>query len=208
LDPNIGRVSEFEQPSEDEIRGLSDTRLVVGIARQHQDVLAEVHRRYGGAVMALAQRVLGNRALAEDVAQEIFVGLWRNPTAFDPERGSLRAYLLAQTHGRSVDLVRAEEARRSREERSARLSPQQTGEVEREAWLLFAGARTRAALDSLSDGERSAIELAYFGGLTYRQVAARLEEPEGTVKGRIRAGLGRLRSALRAEGIEDPWQAG
>jgi RNA polymerase sigma-70 factor (ECF subfamily) len=201
-------VSEFQQPSEDEIRGLSDTRLVVGIARQQQEALAEVHRRYGGAVVALAQRVLNNQALAEDVTQELFVSLWRNPTAFDPERGSLRAYLLAQTHGRSVDLVRAEEARRSREERSARLSPQETGAVEREAWLLFAGARARAALDSLSAGERSAIELAYFGGLTYRQVAAHLDEPEGTVKGRIRSGLTRLRSALRSEGLEDPWHAG
>jgi len=201
-------VSELQQPSEDHIRGLSDTRIVVGIARQQQDALAEAHRRYGGAVVALAQRVLSNPALAEDVAQDIFVGLWRNPTAFDPDRGSLRAYLLAQTHGRSVDLVRAEESRRSREERSARLSPQETGEVEREAWLLFAGARTRAALDSLSEGERSAIELAYFGGLTYRQVADHLDQPEGTVKGRIRSGLGRLRSALRAEGIEEPWQAG
>ena len=157
--------------------------------------------------MALAQRVLNNQALAEDVTQELFVSLWRNPTAFDPERGSLRAYLLAQTHGRSVDLVRAEEARRSREERSARLSPQETGEVEREAWLLFAGARARAALDTLSAGERSAIELAYFGGLTYLQVAAHLDEPEGTVKGRIRSGLTRLRSALRSEGLEDPWHA-
>lgn len=190
------------------MRGLSDTRLVVGIARQQQGALAEAHRRYGGAVVALAQWVLNNPALAEDVAQEIFVGLWRNPTAFDPDRGSLRAYLLAQTHGRSVDLVRAEESRRSREARSARLTPRETGDVEREAWLLLAGARTRAALDALSEGERSAIELAYFGGLTYRQVAAHLEEPEGTVKARIRSGLIRLRSALRAEGIEEPWQAG
>jgi RNA polymerase sigma-70 factor (ECF subfamily) len=208
MDPNSGQVSESQQPSEDDFRGLSDTRLVVGIARQREEALAEVHRRYGGAVVALAQRVLHNQALAEDVAQDLFVSLWRNPTAFDPERGSLRAYLLAQTHGRSVDLVRAEESRRSREERSARLAPAETGDVEREAWLLFAGARARAALDSLSPGERSAIQLAYFGGLTYREVAAHLDEPEGTVKGRIRSGLTRLRAALRTEGIEEPWQAG
>jgi RNA polymerase sigma-70 factor (ECF subfamily) len=199
-------VSEQVQHPDDEVRRHSDTRLVVGIARTEEEALAETHRRYGGAVVALAQRVLGNRALAEDVAQEIFVRLWRNPTAFDPDRGSLRSYLLTQTHGRSVDLVRAEEARRSREERSVRLSPTEAGDVEREAWLLFAGAQARAALDSLNEGERTAIELAYFGGLTYQQVAAHLDEPEGTIKSRIRAGLARLRSVLRAEGIEEPWQ--
>jgi RNA polymerase sigma-70 factor (ECF subfamily) len=198
-------VSEQEQLSDDDVRRFGDTRLVVGIGRMEEEALAEIHRRYGGAVVALAQRVVGNRALAEDVAQEIFVRLWRSPTTFDPERGSLRSYLLTQTHGRSVDLVRAEQARRTREERSARLSRPEAGDVEREAWLLFAGAQARAALDSLSEGERAAIELAYFGGLTYQQVAAQLDEPEGTVKSRIRAGLARLRSALRAEGIEEPW---
>jgi len=196
-----------EHPSDDDVRALSDARPVVGIARMQQDALAQVHRRYGGALVALAQRLLHNATLAEDVAQEVLVRLWRNPTAFDPERGSLRSYLFAQTHGRSVDLVRTEQARRSREERSARLSFPESGEVEREAWLLFVGAQARAALDSLSEPERAAIELAYFGGLTYREVAVQLEEPEGTIKGRIRAGLARMRATLRAEGIEDPWPA-
>jgi len=194
-----------EHPSDDDVRALSDARLVVAVARLQQDALAEVHRRYGGALFALAQRLLHNRSLAEEVAQDVLVRLWRNPTAFDPERGSLRSYLFAQTHGRSVDLVRAEEARRSREERAVRLSCPESGEVEREAWALFVGAQARTALESLSDPERAAIELAYFGGLTYRQVAAQLEEPEGTIKGRIRSGLARMRATLRAGGIEDPW---
>jgi RNA polymerase sigma-70 factor, ECF subfamily len=196
-----------EQRSEDDIRDLSDARLVVGVAGLHQDALAEVYRRYGGAVLALARRLLHDRALAEDVTQEVFVRLWRNPIAFDPERGSLRSYLFAQTHGRSVDLIRAEQARRSREERSARLARHEADEVDREAWLLFAGAQARAALESLNHDERVAIELAYFGGRTYRQVAADLGEPEGTIKSRIRTGLARLRASLRAEGIEDTWPA-
>jgi len=191
----------------EDVRALSDTRLVVGVGRLRQDALAEIHRRYGGAIVGLAQRLLQSRVLAEDVAQDVFVRLWRNPTAFDPDRGSLRSYLFALAHARSVDLVRSEQARRKREERSARLSPSESGEVEREAWLLYAGAQTRAALESLSDDERAAIELAYFGGFTYRQVADRLDEPEGTIKGRIRAGLARMRTTLRREGIEDPWPA-
>lgn len=198
-------IPKSEQPCDDDVEALSDARLVVGIARLRQDALAEVHRRYGGAVLSFARKLLHDRALAEDVAQDVFVQLWRNPMAFDPERGSLRSYLFARTHGRSVDLLRAEHSRRSREERSARLSRHEGGEVDREAWLLFAGAQARAALESLSEGERVAIELAYFGGLTYRQVAADLEEPEGTIKGRIRTGLTRMRARLRAEGIEDTW---
>jgi RNA polymerase sigma-70 factor (ECF subfamily) len=197
----------LEQPSEGDMRAFSDARLVVGIARLQEDALAEVHRRYGGAVLAFARRLLHDRALAEDIAQDVFVHLWRNPTAFDPERGTLRSFLFARTHGRSVDVLRAEHARRSREERSVRLTPREGGEVDREAWLLFAGAQARTALESLNDGERVAIELAYFGGLTYRQVAADLGEPEGTVKTRIRSGLARMRATLRAEGIEDPWPA-
>jgi RNA polymerase sigma-70 factor, ECF subfamily len=197
----------LEQPSDEDVRALSDARLVVSIARLQQDALAEVHRRYGGAVLAFARRLLHDRAPAEDVAQDVFVHLWRNPTAFDPERGSLRSYLFAQTHGRSVDLLRSEHARRTREERSVRLTPHEGSAVDREAWLLFAGTQARAALESLNDGERVAIELAYFGGLTYREVAADLGEPEGTIKTRIRTGLARMRATLRAEGIEDPWPA-
>src|SRR5688572_18358037 len=101
-------------------RLASDPQLVVAIGRFRQDALAEAYRRHAGASFGLALRILSSRPLAEEVVQEVFLRLWNEPEKFDPARGSLRAFLLAQTHGRSVDLVRAESARRAREERDAR----------------------------------------------------------------------------------------
>ena len=179
-----------------EVRGLSDAALVVAIGRWGEDALAEAYRRHGGAVLGLARRVLADEALAEEVAQEVFLRLWREPGRFDAERGTLRAFLLVLAHRRSVDLVRSEQARRQREEREARLAPAADEDVEQKVWELRQADRLREALGGLPEGERRAIEMAYFGGRTYREVAAILEEPEGTIKSRIRAGLLRLRGAL------------
>ena len=189
----------------DNLREASDARLVVGIGRFHQEALAEAYRRHGGAVFALARRLLGDGALAEEVLQEVFLRLWNEPDRFDPERGSLRSYLLAHAHGRSVDLIRSETSRRRREERDARLTAEAGYDLEHEVWDLEVAGHVRDALGALSDDERAAIELAYFGGHTYREVAQLLGQPEGTVKSRIRAGLGRLRASLTEAGIGGSW---
>ena len=174
----------------------SDAALVVAIGRFHEDALAEVYRRHGGAVFALAKRVLGDAGRAEEIVQEVFVRLWNQPERFDPERGSLRSFLLAQAHGRSVDLLRSDTSRRDREAREARAAANAGYDLEHEVWDLAVADRVRESLRALPDDERRAIELAYFGGRTYREVAAVLGAPEGTVKGRIRAGLKRMRVAL------------
>ena len=101
----------------DDLRETSDAALVVAIGRWREDALAEVYRRHGGADFALARRLLNDRELAEEILQEVFLRLWNAPERFDSERGSLRSYLLAQIHGRSVDLLRSETSRRRREER-------------------------------------------------------------------------------------------
>lgn len=189
----------------DGLQEASDAALVLAIARYHEEALAEAYRRHGGAVFALARRLLAEGALAEEVTQEVFLRLWSKPDRFDPERGSLRSYLLAQSHGRAVDLLRAETSRRRREEREARQTAEAGYDIEREVLDLAVGEHIKEVLDKLPSEEREAIELAYFGGFSYRQVAARLDQPEGTVKSRIRSGLRRMRADLVDAGIGGVW---
>lgn len=180
---------------------LSDSALAVAIGRYDRDALAEAYNRHGSAVFALARRLVRSRELAEEVTQEVFLRLWHKPQRFDPERGKLRSFLLADTHGRSIDMIRAEGARKAREEREAVLEPRVTESVEGTVWKNVASEEIREALLSLTADERAAIELAYFGGLTYRQVAEHLDQPEGTVKSRIRNGMKRLKVELTASGV-------
>jgi RNA polymerase sigma-70 factor (ECF subfamily) len=169
-------------------------RLVAG----DEEALREIYHRHSPAVFGLAMRVLANESLAEDVTQDVFVRLWQQPERFDPERGQLRAYLLAMAHSRAVERVRSEESLRRRH-RIVAEEPQVTTAPDPEHLALEADASAaiRKALSELPSVQRIPIELAYFEGLSYRQVATRLAEPEGTVKYRIRCGMQKLRAALR-----------
>jgi len=180
-----------------------DAQLVVAVARCRQDALAEVYRRHGPAVFALARRVTGDPSAAEDVTQEVFLKLWNAPDRFDAARGSLRSFLLAQSHSRSVDLVRSRAVRSRREENDARATANAAYDLEREVWDLAVADQVREAMATLPTEERSAIELAYYEGYTYREVAAILSQPEGTVKSRIRSGLRRMRGSLAESGVRD-----
>ena len=186
-----------------ELADLGDAQLVVAVGRYRQDALAEVYRRHGGAVYGLAKRVTGDAAEAQDIAQEVFLRLWNDPDRFDPARGSLRTFLLTQCHSRAVELLRSRAARLRREERDARLNAKAAYDLDREIADLALAEQVAEALGTLPVEERRAIELAYFGGHTYREVAAMLEQPEGTVKSRIRNGLSRLRQHL-SQTLEAP----
>jgi len=188
-----------------DLRDASDAALMVAIARFRESALAEVYRRHGDAAFGLAVRVLRDRALAEDLVQDVFLKLWHDPERFDPGRGSLRSFLMATVHSRAIDVVRAESARRAREHRHRRLHPEPEYDLEREIVDLTQAEQVRAAFEVLSDDERRAIELAYLGGHTYREVAVLLDQPEGTVKSRIRVGLRRLRDTLVESGITSSW---
>jgi RNA polymerase sigma-70 factor, ECF subfamily len=185
----------------DRLQDISDGALVLAIGRWREDALAEAFRRHAGAVYALARRVLSDATAAEEVVQEVFVRLWSDPDRFDPERGNLRSYLLAQTHGRAVDLLRSDSSRRRREEREAARSAGAGYDIEREVWDMSVSAHLKAVVHELPVDERKAIELAYFGGHTYREVAELLAEPEGTIKSRIRSGLKRMRARLVEIGL-------
>jgi RNA polymerase sigma-70 factor, ECF subfamily len=180
---------------------VSDAQLVTSIARYSEVALAEAYRRHGGAVFGLAKRVLNNPTDAEDVTQEVFLRLWNQPDRFDAARGSLRSFLLAQAHGRAVDAVRSSSSRRAREARDALRTAESPYDMQREVWDLAVADQVSSAMGKLPEEERRAIELAYFDGHTYREVAQLLDQPEGTVKSRIRNGMRRMRAVLADAGV-------
>jgi len=167
--------------------------------------LADVYDQYASFVYGLARRVIGDARAAEDVTQEVFVALWERPDAFDCDRGSLRTWLATLAHRRAVDYVRREEARRRRTQRDAARRATSVPDVEELASAILTAEQVRSAVEALPPEQREAIELAYFGGKTYRQVAQLLEQPEGTIKSRIRTGLMRLRRRLLEQGIDESW---
>jgi RNA polymerase sigma-70 factor, ECF subfamily len=179
-----------------DLASASDAALVVAIGRYHEPALAETYRRHGGAVRALAQRVVGSDFLADEVTQDVFLRLWRQPEQYDATRSGLRTYLVSIAHHRAVDLVRSESARSQRERRVAEERSTTEYDLEHHAWDLDIAEQVRKALDGLPEGERDAIQLAYFEGRTYREVATLLGQPEGTVKSRIRAGMQKMRHVL------------
>ena len=172
------------------------------LASRDEAALGEVYDQYASFVFGLAFRVIGEQRGAEDVSQEVFVSVWEKPGVFDPERGSLRTWLGTLAHRRAVDYVRREEARRRRATREAACRATSVPDVEEMATALVTAERVRAALAVLPDDQRTAIELAYFGGRTYRQVATELGIPEGTAKSRLRLGLRRVGAVLAAEAPE------
>jgi RNA polymerase sigma factor (sigma-70 family) len=181
---------------------LSDEALVALVARSDESALAELYDRVGGTAYGLAYRVLRDETLAEDAVQEAFLGLWRSAGSFVPERAKASTWILTLVHRRAVDLVRREQRRRS-EPLEAAPEPQ-VGSSEEAAWLRLERERVQQALAQLSDQQREAIELAYYGGYSQSELAERLGEPLGTIKSRMFAGLSRLRELLE-EGTETTW---
>ena len=204
----MGEIRDIQSPERVRTRSdmprideVSDAQLVTSIARYSEVALAEAYRRHGGAVFGLAKRVLQNPTEAEDVTQEVFLRLWNQPDRFDPARGSLRSFLLAQAHGRAVDAVRSSSSRRRRESCDALRTAETPYDMQREVWDLAVADQVSQAMGELPEEERRAIELAYFEGRTYREVAQLLDQPEGTVKSRIRNGMRRMRAVLTEAGV-------
>ncbi|MQA85990.1 MAG: sigma-70 family RNA polymerase sigma factor [Streptosporangiales bacterium] len=165
-----------------------------------EHALEVLYDRYGRAAYALALRIVRDDELAQEVVQEVFLALWRDPARFDAQRGSFSSWLLAMTHHKAVDAVRREESQRRRSIDVAALEREagQQAELDEQVWEGLRGERVRTALAALPAPQREALLLAYFGGYTQREIAALTDTPLGTVKTRMLAGMRRLRELLQA----------
>jgi len=182
----------------------SDLDLVASLVDESGDAYAELYRRHSGSVAAAARMILRSDERYRDVVAEVFVGLWFYPERFDPSRGSLLAFLRLKARGRSIDLVRAEAARRRREDRESRVA---IGEDSDSDILIIASEEAlavREALARLPVNEREVISLAFYSGMSYRSVAIELSLPEGTVKSRIRSGVTHLKANGELKLMREP----
>jgi len=184
-----------------DIRNLADEEVMQLVADGNPRAFELIYDRHGGAAFSLAYRMVGNRVAAEDTTQEAFLSIWRSRLRYDPSRGSVRTWVLGIVHNRAIDTLRRgsvhDRARDTIEGVEERFEAAERTEVEVARREEAAGVRS--ALDTLPDDQRRTIELAYFGGFSHSEIAELLGEPIGTVKGRMRLGLDKLRQRL-AEG--------
>ena len=186
---------------EPNLADLDDAALVRALvdgAGADDGAMGEIVLRHRSAVIGFARRLVGDNGRAEEIAQDVFTRLWERRERFDADRGTLRAFLLALTHGRALDVHRSDSARYRRETATAARATMVTPGADAPVVAQSVAEAVREALDALPEQERRPVELAYYGGHSYRTVAQMLGEPEGTVKSRIRNGLARLRATLAA----------
>ena len=181
-----------------DIDRLADEELMQLVATGDAAAFEAMYDRHGGAAFSLAYRMVGNRTIAEDITQEAFLSIWRSRMRYERERGSVRTWVLGIVHHRGIDALRrnlVHERRRASAEglEERQEAPERTDE---EVARREEARNVRAAIDELPDGQSRVIELAYFGGFTHVQIAEMLEMPVGTVKGRMRLGLEKLRNQL------------
>jgi RNA polymerase sigma-70 factor (ECF subfamily) len=175
-----------------EFKGESEASLVWGIGSGDESAMAALYDRYSSLVYAVALRVLGDTGAAEDVLQEVFMQLWRNPAAFDASRGNLGAWLGVIARNRAIDGLRKRRPETDITDVVLSVEPDMASEAERGRAM----EKVRGALGGMPAPQRNALEMAYFEGLTHTEIAAKTGEPLGTIKTRIRTGLHALRKAF------------
>jgi RNA polymerase sigma-70 factor (ECF subfamily) len=185
--------------------GLADPDLAAALVAGSQDALAELYDRYAPLAYGVALRILGDPARAEDVVQEAFMKIWNNAASFDSRRGSLRTWLLTAVRNRSIDYLRG---RAAHERRELELQPELAevgarSDPWRQVSLSLERTAVIEALDSIPPEQRQAVELAFFGGYSHREIADMTRVPLSTVKGRMRLALEKLSSYLQGRGLVD-----
>jgi len=170
--------------------------LLSRAGRGDQAAFSQLYDALAPLLHGIVLKVLRDPAHSDEVTQEAFVELWRLAPRYDASRGSVRSWAATVAHRRAIDRVRSEQAARARTERDAQKRPVESPDVADQVVASIEATRVRKAVERLTEMQREAVELAYFGGHTYREVAVLLNVPEGTVKTRIRDGMIRLRDEL------------
>jgi len=169
-----------------------DATLLSAVRSGDEHAMAQLYERYSSIVYSVALRVLGDTGAAEDILQEVFIQLWRSPDVFDPSRGSLAGWLAVIARNRAIDSLRKRRPETDIAEIVVSIEPDLASGAEWNRVL----EKIRSALTSMSSSQRSALEMAFFEGLTHTEIASKTGEPLGTIKTRIRAGLMTLRKAF------------
>ncbi|MGA9529456.1 MAG: sigma-70 family RNA polymerase sigma factor [Terriglobales bacterium] len=172
----------------------SDSSLINAIRAGDQGAMAKLYDRYSSIVYSVALRVLQDTGSAEDVLQDTFVMLWRNPGAFDASRGNMPAWLAVIARNRAIDSLRRRRPETDMDDVVVSIEPDLASSTDRSRAM----EKVRGVLETMPDTQRSVLEMAYFEGLTHAEIAEKTGEPLGTIKTRIRSGLLSLRKALAA----------
>jgi RNA polymerase sigma-70 factor, ECF subfamily len=187
----------------EDLQRLADEDLMPLVERKDPAAFEIVYDRHGGAAYSLAYRIVGDRLVAEDVTQEAFLSVWRSGARFDRARGSVRTWLLGVVRNRAIDVLRREAGRAPTVSIELDTVPEQESRFEptdAEALRREAGREVRGVLADLPEDQLKVVQLAYFGGLSHSEIAEVLGMPLGTVKGRMRLAMEKLRATL-AEGM-------
>jgi RNA polymerase sigma-70 factor, ECF subfamily len=182
---------------------LADEELMPLVGQRDPEAFAVLYDRHGGAAYSLAYRIVGDRTAAEEVTQEAFISVWRSGARFDAARGSVRSWLLSVVRNRAIDFLRSKAGRAPKldfDDESILEQRPAAEMTEEEALRRETAGELRGALGKLPGEQSKVIELAYFGGFSHSEIAAILGVPMGTVKGRMRLGLEKIRGEL-AEGL-------
>ncbi len=177
---------------------LADEELMQAVQAGDPMAFETIYDRHGGAAFSLAYRIVGTRSAAEDATQDAFLAIWRSRVRYQRDRGSVRSWILGIVHNRTIDALRRNQVHATRRADAEGIEEREAAAelTDVEAFRRDEQRRVRAAIETLPEAQVKVIELAYFGGFTHSQIAEMLHEPVGTVKGRMRLGLDKLRREL------------
>jgi RNA polymerase sigma-70 factor, ECF subfamily len=200
---NMARYKRSAEAASAILRMLADEELMQLVGEDDSAAFAIVYERHAEAACSLAFRMCAKRTVAEDVVQEAFLSLWRSAATYDPMRGSVRTWVLGIVHHRAIDALRRGVAQDRGQVSDEGIEEQLEAaeRTEQEVDRRDEAREVRAALEGLPPEQSRVIELAYYGGLTHSEIAAMLDTPVGTIKGRMRLGLQKMRTQLRSEGV-------